>query len=172
MATCLVLMGTPNYRVMPREKAKVSLHSNFYRQGFWLDDVCGVITLHMPSTGNSVMTHLTSCPGQCLFASTNWHQPSAWKGTVTSGLDYECTGKSQCKKVMGHFTITHTTEETPSTTTMKPLHNLQANRPYTQPTHQSQRKELNLVQQCHLNKCHSKHCNHKQTLFVGPTDKY
>ena len=71
MATWLVLMGTPNYGVTPGEKAKVSPCSGFYRQGFWLDDVCSVITPHTPFTGNSVMMHLMSCPGQCLFASTN-----------------------------------------------------------------------------------------------------
>ena len=75
MAMWLVLMGTPNYGVMPGEKAKVSQHSGFYRQGFRLDDACGVVTPYMPSTRSSVMAHLTSRPGQCLFASTNWHSP-------------------------------------------------------------------------------------------------
>ena len=51
------------------EKAKVSLCTGFYRQGFWLDDIRGVITLHMPSTENSVMMHLTLHPGQCPFVS-------------------------------------------------------------------------------------------------------
>ena len=68
MATWLVLMGTPNYRVMPGEKAKVSPCSSFYRQGFWLDDAHGVITPHMPSTGSLVMTHLISHPRQNLLA--------------------------------------------------------------------------------------------------------
>ena len=75
MAMWLVLMGTLNYVVMPREIAKVSLHSGFHRQGFQLDDVCSVVTPHMPSTGNLAMTHVMSHPGQHLFASTNWQSP-------------------------------------------------------------------------------------------------
>ena len=75
MATWLVLMGTASYGVMPGEKAKVSPHSGFYRQGFWLDDVCGVVTPYMPSTRSSVMACLTSHPEQCLFASANWQSP-------------------------------------------------------------------------------------------------
>ena len=75
MAMWLVLMGTPNYGVMPREKAKVSPHSGFYRQGFQLDDICGVITPHTPSTRNLAMMHLTSRCGQCLFASRKWQSP-------------------------------------------------------------------------------------------------
>ena len=72
MATWRVLMGTPNYGAMPGEKAKVSPCSGFYRQGFQLDDVCGVVTLHTSSTRSLVMMRLTSCTRQRVFASANW----------------------------------------------------------------------------------------------------
>ena len=41
------------------------------------------------------------------------HQLSMWEGTISkaSGLDYERTRKSQCKKVTGHFTVTYGTDK-------------------------------------------------------------
>ena len=120
MATWEVLMGTPNYGVMPGEKAKVSPCSGFYRQGFQLDDVCGVITPHTSSTRSSVITCLTSHTRQRLFASANWqslvHSINSLHGREPyprplSGLVYERTGKSQCKKVTGHFTVTYGTDK-------------------------------------------------------------
>ena len=64
MAMWLVQMGTLNYGVTPGEKAKASPCSSFYRQGFQLDDIHAVITLHMPSTRNLAMMHLTLHPRQ------------------------------------------------------------------------------------------------------------
>ena len=61
------------------------------------------------------MTHLTLHSGQCLFAKClpavpgPQHQLSAWKGSITkaSGLDYEHTRTSQCKKVTGEILPLH-----------------------------------------------------------------